>query len=555
MHSKIRALVAVFISGLLLSSQKLGAQQNPSGPGSVDLTFTGHTNAIYAVRALLLHSDGSLLVSRHESANTPFDDTILLLTNDVRELGFYTTRHAAGGFPATDLLELPDGDILAAGALNGQLSGGTVQLFGFYRFAPRGPNSSFLPNYVFSPSISDPSDPHPLVLQNDHKIIGSIGSVTYNGYTKFGLVRCGTNGAIDTGFHFGGSGVDTNGYVSALSLQGDGKILVGGTFTNLNGAVRTNLGRLNADGSLDSGFNVNLVGFGGNAGVKVIAPSPSGKILIGGQQFIYSAGADSRTNIIRLNADGTFDSSFNATIGGSIRKIIVQPDEKILIAGKFETVNGVSRRGVARLNSDGSLDATFDVGTGVGPASTDPLGSVSAMIQLRDGKLLVGGNFDSFNGVQHRNLARLNGGGGPLVSQSTNAGTVTFSVAATGAELSYQWQLNGTNLPGATAATYTVSNTGPARAGRYSVVVGTSTGLVVSQPAVLRSFGDLRMFAGMSIAGEFGDRYRIEAADIVPGVTNWVTVTDFTHPGGVFLYTDANSPGRPQRYYRAVLLP
>lgn len=547
MHSNIRAFVAVFISGLLLSSHSLGAQQNASGPGSVDLTFTGHTNVTTAVNALLLHSDGSLLVSRSES----LDDRILLLTNDVPDLAYWSNGHVPGGSPVTTLLELPDGEILAAGAINGQLSGGTVRLFGFYRFASRGPDSAFLPNYAFSPSIGDPSNPHPLVLQNDRKIIGSIGSATYNGYTKFGLVRFGTNGAIDTGFHYSGSGVDANGYVSALSLQSDGKILVGGSFTNLNGAARTNLGRLNADGSLDSGFNVNLVGFSGNPGVKVIAPSPSGKMLIGGQQFIYSAGADSRTNLIRLNADGTFDSSFNATIGGSIRVIIVQPDEKILIAGRFVTVNGVSRNSVARLNPDGSLDTTFDVGTGVEPA----LSSVNAMIQLRDGKLLVGGNFTSFNGVQHRYLARLNGGGGPLVSQSTNAGSITFSVATTGGELSYQWQLNGTNLPGATAATYTVSNLSSSSAGRYSVVVSTTTGLVVSQPAVLRSFGDLRMFAGMSIAGEAGDRYRVEAADIVPGVTNWVTVTTFTHPGGTFLYTDPNSPGRAQRYYRAVLEP
>lgn len=145
---------------------------------------------------------------------------------------------------------------------------------------------------------------------------------------------------------------------------------------------------------------------------------------------------------------------------------------------------------------------------------------------------------------------------GPTTAQTNVNGTVTFSVSVAGSGLTYQWQRNGTNVVGATSATFTVAGGTEANAGRYSVLVSSPTGpLVTSQPSVLRFFGDLRMFAGMSIAGEAGDRYRIEAADIVPGVTNWVPVTTFTHPGGTFLYTDPNSPGKAQRYYRAVLEP
>lgn len=145
---------------------------------------------------------------------------------------------------------------------------------------------------------------------------------------------------------------------------------------------------------------------------------------------------------------------------------------------------------------------------------------------------------------------------GPTTAQTNANGTVTFSVSVAGSGLAYQWQRNGTNVAGATSATFTVAGGTETNAGRYSVLVSSPTGpLVTSQPSVLRFFGDLRMFAGMSIAGEAGDRYRIEAADILPGVTNWMAVTTFTHPGGTFLYTDPNSPGRAQRYYRAVLEP
>lgn len=191
---------------------------------------------------------------------------------------------------------------------------------------------------------------------------------------------------------------------------------------------------------------------------------------------------------------------------------------------------------------------------------------------LLPGSLAIdGGRSPGAPGADQRGFARPVGSGvdigafeylastpvvGPTTAQTNVNGTVTFSVSVAGGGLTYQWQRNGTNVAGATSATFTVAGGTEANAGRYSVLVSSPTGpLVTSQPSVLRFFGDLRMFAGMSITGESGDRYRIEAADIVPGVTNWVTVTTFTHPGGTFLYTDPNSPGRPQRYYRAVLEP
>jgi len=274
-------------------------------------------------------------------------------------------------------------------------------------------------------------------------------------------------------------------------------------------------------------------------------------------------GGVNTTNLARLNQDGTVDAGFVcAGIQSPIPSLavlahIVQADGKVIIGGAFTNVGGFSRNGVARLNADGSLDGSFDPGTGIEGSSMFVSLATYTLAQQPDSKVLIGGPFYRINGVFHSYLARLNGDGGPVVSQSTNAGNITLSVATSGTGLTYQWQVNGTNLTGATGATFTVTNFAAANAGRYSVIVSNNAavGVVVSQPAILRSFGDLRMFAGMSIAGESGDRYRIEAADIVPGVTNWVPVTTFTHPGGTFLYTDPNSPGRPQRYYRAVLEP
>src|SRR2546426_6585154 len=46
-----------------------------------------------------------------------------------------------------------------------------------------------------------------------------------------------------------------NGPVNSMAVQADGKILVAGGFNTLGGESRTNIGRLNADGTLDTSFN------------------------------------------------------------------------------------------------------------------------------------------------------------------------------------------------------------------------------------------------------------------------------------------------------------
>jgi len=73
---------------------------------------------------------------------------------------------------------------------------------------------------------------------------------------------------------------------------------------------------------------------------------------------------------MRLNADGTRDATFNQTgtgLNGQVQSLVRQPDGKILATGSFTTYNGVSAPYVIRLNADGTRDATFNqTGTGMG---------------------------------------------------------------------------------------------------------------------------------------------------------------------------------------------
>jgi uncharacterized delta-60 repeat protein len=106
----------------------------------------------------------------------------------------------------------------------------------------------------------------------------------------------------------------------------DGKILIGGAFTNYNGTPRNGIARLNADGSLDNGFNP---ASGADGSAFILAQQLDGKILFGGDFTLP------RKSIARLNADGSLDTGFNPGTGADhqVNIITLQPDGKILIGG------------------------------------------------------------------------------------------------------------------------------------------------------------------------------------------------------------------------------
>src|SRR2546428_107148 len=98
--------------------------------------------------------------------------------------------------------------------------------------------------------------------------------------------------------------------VRSPAVQADGEILVGGAFTTLGGQSRNIIGRLNADGTVDTGFNSSAGGAFQTPSVDCLAVQADGKILVGGG-FTTLGGGQSRANIGRLNADGTLDASFD----------------------------------------------------------------------------------------------------------------------------------------------------------------------------------------------------------------------------------------------------
>ena len=245
---------------------------------------------------------------------------------------------------------------------------------------------------VFNPGANGPVGA--LAVQADGKILVG-GNFTMlggggEGTTQRNYIgRLNPDGSLDATFHPG-----ANGIVAAFAVQEDGKILVGGNFTTLGGGgtgtiPRNRIGRLNADGSLDTSFDP-----GADAAVYAIAVQPDGKILVGGSFTTLGGGGTGttpRNRIGRLNADGSLDTSFNPGVGGLwVYTLAVQEDGKILVGGFFETLGGSTRYCIGRLNADGTLDTSFNPGA---------RWHVYAIAVQPDGKILVGGQFHSLGGI------------------------------------------------------------------------------------------------------------------------------------------------------------
>ena len=241
-----------------------------------------------------------------------------------------------------------------------------------------------------------------ILVQPDGKILVGGNFTTLNGVSRNRTLRLNSNGTEDTAFYANmGTGFNTT--IRELALQSDGKILVGGTFSLLNGATRNELVRINSNGTEDTAFYANL-GTGFDNTVYSVAVQSDGKILASGQFSSLNGATRSRT--LRLNADGTEDTAFYTNLGtgfdNTVWKMLVQSDGKIVVGGSFANLNGVGKNSLVRLNSDGT-DAFLSTTSYFGFNSI-----VYALAIQSDGKILVGGNFNKLNGVSRNRLLRLN---------------------------------------------------------------------------------------------------------------------------------------------------
>lgn len=300
------------------------------------------------------------------------------------------------------------------------------------------------------------------LLAGDHVFAGG-DFTTFNGKALRRMVRLFPDGRSDTSWMpFSSSTGGADGPIRSSTVQTDGKLLVGGLFNTVNGISSKNIARLDSTGAIDttfivgSGFNNEVTSLAANSSrifaagffsaykgttvpsftcldlngnidntwfkptgsifINTIATEPGGKVYIGGTFTSYAGTSINR--VARLNQNGTLDNSFNPGTGpnSGVAAMRVQPDGKLLIAGTFTAVNGVTAVRIARLNTDGSVDTTFNAGSGVNS-------NIRTMTLHQNGKIYIGGDFTTVNGNSIPRIARLQQNGLPDAGFSVGSGT------------------------------------------------------------------------------------------------------------------------------------
>ncbi|MFN0034938.1 MAG: T9SS type A sorting domain-containing protein [Saprospiraceae bacterium] len=238
-----------------------------------------------------------------------------------------------------------------------------------------------------------------IVVAGDTWVPGTAGS------GRLTLLRYLPNGDPDNTFNGSGKLTATvanmGAYSQALAIQPDGKIIAAGAVNN-NTQSRIALFRFNADGSPDNAFDVDGV-VTTDVGttyqsLSALALQPDGKIIVGG----YAGNANEPFDqflVVRYKPNGMLDNTFDGdgiaitSVGDAytdVNSVMVQPDGKIIAAG-YAGMNGFEDFAAVRYNANGTLDQSFN-GSGIVITSftSGDDGATGAVLQP-DGKIVLGG--------------------------------------------------------------------------------------------------------------------------------------------------------------------
>lgn len=460
---------------------------NSDGSRDVSFIASGDISPCGDINDMVIQDDGKIILVGNITfclgSTIDNNENILRLNTDGTIDPNYQV--VVDGFNIEKALLQSDGKLIIAGifnAVNGEAKEGLARL-----------NTDGTLDNSFDVGTGFNDDVLSIALQTDGKLIVAGDFTEFNGTTQNSIVRLNTDGSIDSSFssntgpgrYFSSSDFTSHRAVETISLQDDGKIIIGGNFNRYDGVPISKVARLNSDGTLDTNFN--NIDDEGTSVAPVIASfvTSNNKILTGGafknlkeyrkssiaqlnfdgtmdlsfnQTFgpsegyfatkinsiqpshndsYYVAGVFREyddifsRNIARLNLDGTLDTSFNTGIDrlngfdDEVFGFMEQANGKIIVVGEFENYNQFPAPGIIRLNSDGTVDNTFNVGSGVDTANSDRINSI---VELNSGKFLVGGFFNDFNGFTTRNLVRLNADGTVDATFSVTSTTQVFDI-------------------------------------------------------------------------------------------------------------------------------
>lgn len=397
-----------------------------------------------------------------------------------------------------------------------------------------------------------------IAVQPDGKILAGGDFRSLAGYSRKYFGRLNPDGSLDGEFS-----VEVDGGVYCIALQPDRKILVGGKFKMLNRQPRNYIGRLNPDGSLDVDFNP-----GADFHVFSMVVQPDGKIIVGG--WFRTLQGQRRNYIGRLKGDGTLDTAFDPDASWIVKSIALQANGQILLGGEFVALGGLPRKSIGRLNEDGTVDGMFNA-----EAQRASYPSVDSLALQADGKLLVGGFFDTLGGQPHTNIGRLTstepatqtlsykdstatwlrGGSSPEVWRTTfeySVDGVQWISLEAGTRIAGGWQLTDLFLPaGSTIRVRGYTTGGRHNASSWFVETLLEIGGVSGIPllSVESPFGPSVRF---KLTGGTNAQYSVETCtNLTPSAVNeWQPVTTLTLTNGSAIFEWTNA-GETHRFFRA----
>jgi uncharacterized delta-60 repeat protein len=404
-------MAALFLNIVVLA----GSIRNATAFSVLDGGFApSGFNSNATIYAVATQSDGKVIVAgnfTYQAYYGNFTNILRLGTNGSLDYYFGGGSSAVNG-PVYSILIEPDDKIILVGAFSmvGGYSRGCIA-----RLSAAGNVDGYFQSPGFNYYV------YTVGRQSDGKIVVGGGFTTVGGYTQYGVARLSSSGSYDSTFNPGiaGSGGQA---VYSLAVYPDGfpsedKIIIGGYFNSVqNNTARTNVARLNSNGSLDTSFTgVNM-----NGSVYAVAldygpftsfgtsGSNVEKVLIGGT----FTGFSSRDYFARLNDDGTIEfNTSNSYVDGAVKSIRIQSDHLILLAGAFTYSQNHTRNGITRLfpGSSGSFSdvINLDVDWADHSPNGGSGGSLETLAVGGNGAIYVGGGFTAFEGESRPKIARL----------------------------------------------------------------------------------------------------------------------------------------------------
>lgn len=396
-----RLLVASPV-GIMLGTQSYGSLVRLLPTGALDPSFSPQSTISGSISGLLVQPDGKIVLAGafRQYGGQAAVGLARLNADGTIDQGFMTALGTGlGGQTFSPRIVLQaDGKLLVGGSFN------TVA--GQPRRALARLNTDGSLDASFAPAVTSTALVGALTVQPDGKII--VG--TFNGTRLFAnsnfILRLTSTGALDATFAapVGLSATSNSANARNLVVMPDGSVVLcmGG-----GAVVQGRIVRLTSTGAYFTGWNVPE--FGDLGYYTALTPLPNGQVLAAGGVRRATSFTSLPVGVALLNSDGSYNASFVPQLqkAGNIHDVAVQPDGKLIIVGSFTEVNGTPVRNLARLNADGTTDGLFSSRCSLLGCYSSVSNDSRRVLLQPDGKVLVCGDFTQVGTTARASLARL----------------------------------------------------------------------------------------------------------------------------------------------------